>query len=143
MIQVLPFVLGGGLYGLELTQIQEVVDAAPVYYLPGAPEGIMGALNFHGRILPVLDLPLQFGFAKGPRSARMIVPTDRNCPLVLAVDSVRSVLSADAQQIKPCLNVAAEETVQQVLDLDGQRIRLVDLTLLRKRVGRLCELSGG
>lgn len=143
MIQVLPFLLGEGLYGLELTHIQEVVDDAPVFYLPGAPEGILGAINLHGRILPVLDLPLQFGFEKGSRAKRMIVPTDQNCPLVLAVNSVRSVLSVDAQTIKPCQNVFAQECVQNVLDLDGERIRLVDLKMLRERIGQMCETSGG
>jgi len=143
MIQILPFQLGEGLYGLELTHIQEVVDEAQVFYLPGAPEGILGAINLHGRILPVLDLPLQFGFDKGLRAERMIVPTDNNFPLVLAVDSVRSVISAENSMIKPAQNVFEKESVNNVLDRDGERIRLVDLKHLRNRVGQLCETLGG
>lgn len=143
MSQILPFLLGEGLYGLELTHIQEVVDEAPVFYLPGAPVGVLGAINLHGRILPVLDLPLQFGFENGLRAKRMIVLTDQDCPLVLAVDSVRSVLNVDSPLIKPCQNVFEKECVRNVLDWNGERIRLVDLKLLRERVGQLCETSGG
>jgi purine-binding chemotaxis protein CheW len=143
MIQILPFQLGEGLYGLELNHIQEVVDDARVYFLPGAPPGIMGALNLHGRILPVLDLPLQFGFDNGPRAKRMIVPTEQDCPLVLAVDSVRSIINAQPEAIKPCQTVFAQECVKNVLDGVGERIRLVDLKLLRERVGQLCEITGG
>ena len=143
MIQVLPFLLGEGLYGLELTQIQEVVDDVPVFYLPGAPAGVMGAINLHGRILPVLDLSLQFGFEKGPRAKRMIIPTDQDCPIALAVDRVRSVLTVDSTLIKPCKNVFEKECVRNVLDWDRERIRLVDLKLLRECVGQLCETSGG
>ena len=143
MIQILPFQLGEGLYGLELTNIQEVVDEAQVFYLPGAPEGIMGAINLHGQILPVLDLPLQFGFDRGHRARRMIVPTDENCPLVLAVDSVKSVISVESTLIKPAQNIFEKESVKNVLDREGERIRLVDLKLLRERVGQLCETLGG
>lgn len=143
MIQVLPFMLGEGLYGLELTYIQELVDDAQIYFLPGAPQGIMGVLNLHGRILPVLDLSLQFGFGVGVRAKRMIVPTDQDCPLVLAVDSVRSIINADPQAIKPCQTVFDKECVKNVLDGEGERIRLIDLKLLRERVGQLCEISGG
>lgn len=143
MSQVLPFLLGEGLYGLELTHIQEVVDDAVVFYLPGAPEGITGAINLHGRLLPVLDLSLQFGFEKGPRAKRLIVPADQDFSLALAVDSVRSILSYDTEQIKPCQNVFEKECVRNVLDRAGERIRLVDLQLLRERIEQLCEPSGG
>ena len=134
MSQVLPFLLGEGLYGLELTHIQEVVDDAMIYYLPGSPEGILGAINLHGRIRPVLDLPLLFGFEKGSRASRLIVPATEDFSLVLAVSSVRSILSFESEQIKPCQNVFDRECVRNVLDSDGERIRLVDLQILRERI---------
>ncbi|PLX87803.1 MAG: hypothetical protein C0619_14485 [Desulfuromonas sp.] len=143
MVQILPFQLGEGLYGLELTQIQQLVDEPRVFYLPGAPEEVLGAINLHGRILPVLDLPQLFGFAKGERAKRMIVPTDQDGVLALAVDRVHSVLNAASPMIKPCQNVFAKECVTDVLDWDGKRIRLVDLNMLRERVGQLCEPTGG
>lgn len=143
MIQILPFQLGEGLYGLELANIQEVVDDATVYYLPGAPPGIIGAINLHGRILPVLDLPLQFGFDRGGRARRMIVPIEETCPLVLAVDAVRSIINTEPETIRPSQTVFAQECVSNVCDNDGERIRLVDLKKLRERVGALSETSGG
>lgn len=143
MIQILPFRLGEGQYGLELSRIQEVVDDAEVFYLPGAPREILGAINLHGRILPVLDLPLQFGFAKGPRAKRMIVTSGQDCPLALAVNSVQSVVNAEEQEMKPCETVIEKECVTHVVDQGGKRIRLVDLDLLRDRIGQLCGASGG
>lgn len=143
MIQVLPFQLGEGQYGLELSHIQEVIDEAQIYYLPGAPQGVLGAVNLHGRILPVLDLPMQFGFESGPRAKRMIVTADQDCPLVLAVCGVQSVLHAEEEEIKSCQTVFDKECVTHILDHDGRRIRLVDLKLLRDRIGQLCEPSGG
>lgn len=143
MIQILPFSLGEGNYGLELRFIQQVVDDTPVFYLPGAPEGIMGAINLNGRILPVLDLPSQFGFEKGPRAKRMIVPIELECPLAFAIDSVYSVINVESELIKPCQNVFKKECVKNVIDWDGKRIRLVDLKLLWDRIGQLCDPSGG
>jgi len=134
MNQVLPFQLGEGLYGLELKDIQEVADAVTIHYLPGAPDGILGAINLHGQILPVLDLPLQFGFEKGPRAKRLIIPAAQNFSLALAVDSVRPILNFEAEQVKPCQNVFDKECVSDVLDNGEKRIRLVDLDMLRERL---------
>ena len=34
----------------------EVLDMPPVFRLPGAPNGIKGLVNRHGRVVPVLDI---------------------------------------------------------------------------------------
>lgn len=143
MVQILPFLLGEGLYGLELTRIQQLVDEAPVYYMPGAPVPILGAINLHGRILPVLDLPQLFGCESGTRSTRMIVPVAQEAAVVLAVDRVRPVLNVETPEIIICDNGSDEECVTHELDWDGQRIRLLDLDKLSERVALLCVPQGG
>ncbi|PLX85791.1 MAG: hypothetical protein C0618_10150 [Desulfuromonas sp.] len=143
MIQILPFTMGGGLYGLSLTDIQEVVDDAPIHYLPGAPVGILGAINLHGRILPVVDLPAQFGHDVGPRAERMIVLSNAKSALVLAVDTVRSVLNVEAALAEVCRPVADQEGVAGLLDWKGETIRMLSLEVLWEDIRHLCEMSGG
>ena len=56
MGQVLTFRLGEERYGLEMAKVQEIIEAPRFYYIPLAPPCYLGAINFHGTILPVLDL---------------------------------------------------------------------------------------
>ncbi|MBI5429290.1 MAG: chemotaxis protein CheW [Nitrosomonadales bacterium] len=39
----------------------EVVEMPPLFRLPGAPAGVKGLVNRHGRVVPVLDLLALFG----------------------------------------------------------------------------------
>lgn len=47
------------LVGLDATS--EVVEMPPLFRLPGAPAGVKGLANRHGRVVPVVDLSLLFG----------------------------------------------------------------------------------
>src|SRR3972149_227902 len=39
----------------------EVAGIPPLFRLPGAPTGIIGLVNRHGRVMPVVDLSVLFG----------------------------------------------------------------------------------
>jgi len=47
------------LVSLEATS--EVVELPQTYRLPGAPAGVKGLANRHGRVVPVVDIPAIFG----------------------------------------------------------------------------------
>lgn len=44
-----------------LDAISEVAEIPPLFRLPGAPQGIRGLANRHGRVVPVLDLLALYG----------------------------------------------------------------------------------
>lgn len=46
---------------VNLSATSEVVEMPPLFRLPGAPAGIKGIANRHGRVVPVLDLSVLFG----------------------------------------------------------------------------------
>jgi len=45
---------------VPLDSTSEVLDMPPLYRLPGAPAGIKGLANRHGRVIPVMDLLVLF-----------------------------------------------------------------------------------
>ncbi len=45
---------------VPLDATSEVLDMPPLYRLPGAPAGITGLANRHGRVVPVMDLSVFF-----------------------------------------------------------------------------------
>ena len=138
MTLLLPFMLGDERYGLKLTDIQEVIEGAERHYLPAAPAAIIAAVNVHGQILPVLDLPLFLGFPPANWSERMIVLAQRDFPVVLTVDQIESILSVDLEQATLTQSDAPHDCIGGVLNWHGQMISLLDLEQLHKAVKENC-----
>lgn len=143
MTQLLPFMLGDERYGLKLTEIQEIVEDASLHYLPAAPATIIGAVNVHGRILPVLDLARQLGFETDTHSPRMIVLARREVQLVLAVTHLESLLSVDLEQGTLMQSDAPDDCIDSVLNWQGRMISLLNLENLKKLVEDECLATGG
>ncbi len=143
MTQILPFIIGDERYGLKLTDLQEVIEDADHYYLPAAPDPIVAAVNVHGRILPVLDLPKFLGFKTSDRSNRMIVLAQRDFPMVLAVDGLEPLLSVDLKQASLIQSEAPGDCISGVLNWNGQMISMLDLEQLHNSVEEICFASGG
>ncbi len=143
MTLLLPFMLGEERYALKLTEVQEVIEDAEQHYLPAAPEVFLAAVNVHGRILPVLDLPKLLGFPAVPRSERMIVLVEHDFPLVLAVQQLEPLLSVDLESASLIRNDAPNDCIDGVLNWQGQMISLLDLEQLKKRIEEECSTPGG
>ncbi|WP_321873270.1 chemotaxis protein CheW [Burkholderia ubonensis] len=71
----LLFELDGERYALEATRIVEVLALAPVKSIPGAPPWLAGAIDRHGKPVPVIDVAqLALGrAARRLRSTRLVV----------------------------------------------------------------------
>lgn len=52
------FRLGRDRYVLEARQVQEVLPYLAAKALPAAPRGVVGAINYRGKPLPLIDLSL-------------------------------------------------------------------------------------
>jgi chemotaxis signal transduction protein len=46
---------------VDMDATSEVLELPPLFRLPGAPQGIKGLVNRHGRVVPVIDIPDLFG----------------------------------------------------------------------------------
>src|SRR5207244_11722243 len=56
--------LGERQYGLPLAIVERVLPMAAVLQLPDSDEGLLGVLNLHGEILPVMDPHQRLGLAR-------------------------------------------------------------------------------
>lgn len=142
MSQLLPFRLGAEVYALELVDVQEVVEQQPLHPMPGVPETVIGAIAFHGRIVPAIDLPLLLGFPAAARSERMIVLTDEHGPVALAVDQLLRIVNLDLVHSTLSQSDSEADCIRGVLNRDGQMISLLDLQQLRQLLKQLCTTSG-
>jgi chemotaxis signal transduction protein len=64
--------VASGRYAVTLTHVVEVVAMPPITRLPGAPLWLPGAVNWRGRILPVVDLAVVLAVPGAPADATKV-----------------------------------------------------------------------
>ncbi|PLX94348.1 MAG: hypothetical protein C0621_05605 [Desulfuromonas sp.] len=131
MEKVLIFTLGDERYGLEVAHIQEIVESPPLFYIPRAPGHYRGALNFHGTILPVLDLPLYLGFSQAECGERVVVLPPSLGTLALAVTAIERIVPFESDSLLP---VPQERLghgyIRAALEREGDVINMLDIERL-------------
>lgn len=135
MSLTLIFTLGEELYGLEVSAIQEIIEDPPVYYVPRADGVITGAVNFHGQVLAVIDLPSLLGFQGSRRDHRRVVLTPEFNSLVLAVSAVQKIVKLDLTTLQPPPEDSVHSAIRGVADLDETLVNLLDTHAVMHQLG--------
>jgi len=97
---VVLFSLDEPRYALHLAQVDRVVPSMEIIPLPGAPEIIWGVINFHGEIIPVVNIRKLFRLPQREVSVddHFVIVSSAKRRLVLVVDFVTDVVElADSQ----------------------------------------------
>lgn len=137
MTLVLIFTLGEDVYGLEIDAIQEIVEDPHLHPVPRATGVLWGAVNFHGQILALIDLPDLLGFAGGPRDHRRVVLTPACKSLVLTVGSIRRIVALDLSSVQPPPENWAKRAIRGVAALDDIAVNLLDTDVILKQLENL------
>ncbi|MEK6621976.1 MAG: chemotaxis protein CheW [Planctomycetota bacterium] len=97
----LTFVLCGEEYGLEILKVREIIGIMGITPVPQTPKFIKGVINLRGKVIPVVDLRLKFGFDE-------VDYTKETCIIVVEVKSVLTGIIVD--------------TVSEVLDITNEEL---------------------
>ena len=128
---VLAFRLADESYGIEVAQVQEIVEAPSFDYIPLAPPPFVGAINFHGSILPVIDLAGYLGFAGTARDGRVIVLPPQLCILGFTVTALGRIVPLAREALLPPGGERQQDTfIRGVLNHHGEMINLLDIPRL-------------
>ena len=112
----LTFALAGEEYGLPVLCVREIIKMMDITEVPQVPAHVKGVLNLRGKVIPVIDLRLKFGFAAGEVS-------ERNCIIVVevAAASGRALMGVVVDHVSEVVNIAVEE-IEQTPEF-GDRVR--------------------
>jgi chemotaxis-related protein WspB len=101
----LLFRIGKDRYGLEASNVVEILPLIALKQIPQAPRGIVGIFNYHGTVVPVIDLcEVAIGRSSASRlSTRLILvkyPVDAEKKHILALMAEQATETA---QLDPAL----------------------------------------
>ena len=133
----LLFKLGKETYGLEIDAIQEIVEDPDQHFVPLAEGVLSGAINFHGQIFAVIDLPALLGFKEKPLDHRCVVLTPEYRSLALQINDIERIVKLDLASLQPPPTETGAFAIRGVADFEGSMVNMLDTENIIKQLEQI------
>ncbi len=102
-LQTVGFKIGKELFGVDISNVKEIVRVPEIVKVPDTPDFIEGVINLRGRIVSVIDLKKRFRLGRVDRTktSRILVAEMDGMVVGLLVDAASEVLRLPADSIEP------------------------------------------
>jgi purine-binding chemotaxis protein CheW len=109
-LKLAGFRVGGGLYGIDIMRIKEVIQARPypIRNVPHAPGIVEGVIQLRGVVIPVVDLRKRFGTPipeEDSRLNKLIIVSVRGRIIGLKIDRILGELRVPAGALRPAPSI--------------------------------------
>ncbi|MDF3066096.1 MAG: cheW3 [Polyangiaceae bacterium] len=131
--EFLMFVVGGELFGIELTGIKEILSPPPITPVPRSTREVLGVCSVRGLLVTVLCLRRKLRLLETTtgRRSRILLTTSASGETVgLLVDEVRQVVRLQASEIEPAASTLGSDASEHVVGVarpPGSFVVLLDL----------------
>jgi len=102
----LTFMLGRECYGFPVLKVREIIRYVTPTLVPQLPEHVKGVINLRGKVIPVVDLRLKFGFPAE-------VDGERVCIVVVQIESLsgngKTVMGMVVDGVEEVVSIASNE----------------------------------
>jgi len=127
------------LFGLGTLKIREIMPYAPLSKLPKSHAAVIGAMNFRGSTVPVIDMAYAVGYppmSEEDRKAASIIVTDvQRQEIGFLVRNVRKIVETQWKDVMPPPKSLGDRAfITGLIHLDNEIIQLLDVELLLARV---------
>ena len=147
-LQLVSFTVGTELFAVNILSVQEINRMMSLTKVPQSPEGVEGVINLRGKIIPVLDLRVQFNITPSEldEHSRIVVVEVQGNTIGFIVDSVHEVLTINRSVIEPTPSMTTSinaNYVAGVAKLEDQLLILLDLNSLlpQESIDQITSLS--
>lgn len=126
------FVVDDTLYGVDATDVQEILLPQRLTRVPLAPPEVEGLANLRGQVVVTIDLRTLLGLEPAPEGAEVVnivLRTDHG-PVSIVVDEVGDVLEAHDDELDPpppTLSGPTRELVTAVHKLEDRLLLVLDV----------------
>ena len=137
--QFVTFWLEGEVFGVPLSEVQEIIRMPRVVRVPMSAGSLEGIANLRGAVLPIISLRRIFGMNDVPHDdATRVVIVNRGSLTGYVIDRMASVITTEPRDIEPIDTVAGTihtDCVQGMIKRDEGTIMLLDLSSLSNQGG--------
>ena len=136
----LTFAIQGESYGIDVLQIREIIQLSNITSVPRMPAYVRGVINLRGKIIPVIDLRVRFGFGDVPYTPHTCIvvvqarlPDGKSTHMGAIVDDVEEVTNIPDTEIEETPDFGGRIQTSYILGMakvKGSVKTLIDLTNL-------------
>ena len=101
-VQLVVFELGEEEFGVDISQVREIIKTVEITKMPNTPDFVEGVINLRGSITTVMDLRKKLGVISSredDRDTRIVIVELEDSTMGMVVDSVTEVLRISAADI--------------------------------------------
>ena len=120
----LTFGLANESYGIDVLKVREIIRLTDITAVPQMPEYVLGVINLRGKIIPVIDLRLRFGFCDVKKTEQTCIvvvmvklPEGKSTQMGLVVDGVEEVTNIAAGDIENTPDFGARVDTDLILGM--------------------------
>ena len=139
--QIIIFMLRDDYYGIDISNVQTVIKPQPACPVPQTADFLVGLINLHGQVVPVVDLRkrLCFPAMEATKDTRVVIVSVRNELAGILVDAVVGVKTLPHDTIEPPAPIFATTDINLLNGIaksEGKLILLLDVVkvLLREQM---------
>jgi len=124
------FTLDEGHYALDLNAVERIIQTVEVTLLPEAPDIVLGVINIHGKIIPVVNIRRRFHLPEKDiePTNRLIIAHTLKRTVALVVDVVLGVIETPEDRVvKADTVLPGMDYVQGVVKMEDGMILIHDL----------------
>jgi len=132
-LQLVVFNIGTEEFGVEITNVQEIIRMTNITKIPQASGFVKGIINLRGRIIVVLNLNMIMGMESKEQNEnnRIIIADIGQTVMGFIVDSVSEVIRIPQRSVEPAPPIIANkigtEYVRGVGKIEERLLILLDL----------------
>ncbi len=125
------FRVGEMQFGVEVTQVQEVIRQQPTTEVPLAPEVVRGLMNLRGQIVPAIDLRRRLELptsGEGKQQINVVIRTNEE-PISLLVDEIGDVVQVETSSFEAppeTLQGTQRSLIRGAFKMDGGLLLILD-----------------
>jgi len=110
----LAFALGKEEYGLPVLKVREIIKVMDITHVPQVAAHVRGVINLRGKVIPIIDLRLKFGFPAQDY-------TERTCIIVVevALAGNKVMMGIVVDSVSEVLNIAGAD-IDDAPDFGGR-----------------------
>jgi purine-binding chemotaxis protein CheW len=120
----LTFILHQESYGIDVLKVREIIRLTRITAVPQMPAYVRGIINLRGKIIPVMDLRLRFGFVDSPTTEQTCIIVvqvrlleGKSTQMGLIVDGVEEVLNFAAADIEETPDFGSQIATDYILGM--------------------------
>ncbi len=115
--QVIVFALGDEKYGVDISQVREIIRPTKITKIPNAPDFVEGVINLRGQITTIINLRKRFGLPPKEidNDTRIIVVEYNDAVIGMMVDTVNEVKYLSKDDIEPLPNIVTSRSEAKFL----------------------------